>query len=143
MTSLEEHAKKIKEHLRVIDDAINQGAENNPVTIGFHCSACSVQFLELYLHIKTLIPIGKIIKHDWFKKPQIGQKIETLIERKLNVDFPEKQEIYNLIYSLEEDRTSLVYGHPSKEQITNVLIMFNKIKEIFRRLFEDEGFEIK
>ena len=51
MTSIEEHKKKIKEHLDEIDDAINEGIEKKPITIGFHCSACSIQFLELYLHI--------------------------------------------------------------------------------------------
>ena len=51
MTSLEEHNKKIKEHLEEINDAINQGIEKKPITIGFNCSACSIQYLELYLHI--------------------------------------------------------------------------------------------
>lgn len=141
MTSTDEHIKKIKEHLRVIDDAINNGAENNPVTIGFHCSACVLQFLEFYLHLTNKIQIGKVIKHDWFKKPQQGQKIGPLIERKLPIDFPQKQEIYNLIYLLEESRTALVYGSPILEQITNTLIAFNKIKEIFQELFNDEGFK--
>ena len=50
MTSIEEHKKKIKEHLEEIEDAINSGIEKKPVTIGFHCSACSMQFLEIYLH---------------------------------------------------------------------------------------------
>jgi hypothetical protein len=143
MTTIEEHKIKIEEHLEQIENAIDQGAETKPVSLGFHCSACSIQFLELYLHLKNLIPIGKIIKHDWFKKPQIGQKIEPLIERKLNVNFPRKNEIYDLIYSLEEGRTSLVYGSPIKEQITNTLINFNNLKEIFQEFFEDEGFKIK
>ena len=76
MTSIEEHKNKIKEHLEEIDDAIREGIEKRPATIGFHCSACSIQLLELYLHITNKIPMGKIIKHDWFKRPHSNQKIE-------------------------------------------------------------------
>lgn len=112
MTSIEEHKKKIKEHFDEIDDAIDEGIEKKPVTIGFHCSACSIQFLELYLHVANKIPIGKVIKHDWFKRPKPEQKKEPVIERKLNADFPKKQEIYGLIYDLEEERNILMYGKP-------------------------------
>lgn len=142
MTSIEEHKNKIKEHLEEIDDAIEEGAENKPVTLGFHCSACAIQFLELYLHVTNRIPIGKIIKHDWFKKPQTDQKIEPLIERHLNADFPNKDKIYNLIYDLEEERNILVYGKPASEQIKNVLEKFSKIKQLFLEMLKNEGIEI-
>lgn len=142
MTSIEEHRKKIKEHLEEIDDAIEEGVEKKPVTIGFHCSACSIQFLELYLHVINNIPVGKIIKHDWFKKPKPEQKIEALIERKLPINFPRKEEIYSLIYELEEKRNSLVYGKSSEKEIKKVLASFLKLKEIFRELFKNEKIEI-
>ena len=142
MTSVEEHKKKINEHLDEINDAVNEGIENKPVTIGFHCSACVLQFLELYLHIINKIPIGKVIKHDWFKKPHLEQKIEALIERKLPVIFPKKEEIYFLIYDLEEERNSLVYGKPTDEQVKKVLENFLKLKEIFMELFKNEKFEL-
>ena len=142
MTSIEEHKKKIKEHLEEIEDAIEEGAEKKPVTIGFHCPACSIQFLEVYLHVTNKISIGKIIKHDWFKKPHEGQKLKPLIDRKLEVEFSRKQEIYNLIYDLEEERNILMYGKPVEEQIKRVLSNFNKIKEIFLELFKNEKFEL-
>jgi len=142
MTSIEEHKKKIKEHLDEIDDAINEGMEKKPITIGFHCSACSIQFLELYLHIINKLSIGKVIKHDWFKKPKIEQKKEALIERKLSLDFSRKEEIYGLIYSLEEERNSLMYGKPAEEQIKRVINNFLKLKEIFNELFKNEKFEL-
>lgn len=142
MTSIEEHKNKIKEHLDEIEDAIQEGIEKKPVTIGFHCSACGIQLLELYLHATGKISIGKIVKHDWFKKPKEGQKIEPLIERKLQVDFPKKKEIYGLIYELEEERTILMYGKPLKEQAKKVLNTFMKLKEIFQELLKNEGIEI-
>lgn len=142
MTNIDEHKKKIKEHLEQIEDAIKAGIENRPVTIGFHCSACIIQFLELYLHVTNKIPIGKVIKHDWFKRPKKEQKKEPLIERKLDIQFPKKEEVYKLIYDLEENRNILMYGKPFEKQIKNVLENFNKLKEIFKELFENEKFEI-
>ena len=141
MTSIEEHKQKIQEHLREIEDAIEQGIEKSPITIGFHCSACAIQFLELYLHIQNKISIGKVVKHDWFKRPNLGQRIEPLIERKLGVEFPEKQKIYDLIYRLEEKRNILVYGKSDEKQIKEVLEIFNELKEVFLKLFEHEPFE--
>lgn len=138
MTSIEEHKKKIKEHLEEIEDAINSGIEKKPITIGFHCSACSIQLLEIYLHKINKISIGKVLKHDWFKKPTPEQKKEPLIDRKLSVEFPQKEEIYNLIYDIEEDRNSLMYGSPTKEKIKEVLESFQKLKEIFKPLLKDE-----
>jgi len=124
MTSIEEHKNKIKEHLDEIDDAIEEGIENKPITIGFHCSACAIQFLELYLHLTNKISIGKVVKHDWFKRPQQKQRVEPLIERKLKVKFEKKEDIYNLIYDLEDERTILMYGKPVENQIKRVLEIF-------------------
>lgn len=142
MTSIEEHKRKIKEHLEEINDAIDFGAEKRPITIGFHCSACSVEFLEIYLHILNKIPISKITKHDWFKRPTPEQKKDALIDRKLAIEFPKKQEIYNLIYSIEEERNSLMYGKPTKQQIKKVIDTFLELKRIFEGLFKNEKFEI-
>lgn len=142
MTSIEEHRNKIKEHLDEIGDAIEEGIENKPITIGFHCSACSIQFLEFYLHVTNKIPLAKIIKHDWFKRPHPEQKVEPLIERKLKAEFLRKQEIYGLIYDLEEERNVLMYGKASKEQIKKVLDKFLKLKKIFVELLKNEGIEI-
>jgi hypothetical protein len=138
MTSKEEHLKKIKEHLEEIEDAIEEGAEKKPVTIGFHCSSCALQFLELYLHKLNKISIGKVVKHDWFKKPQLDQKIEPLIERKLPIEFEHKKEVYELIYIIEEQRNKLVYGSPYEKEIKSIINNFNKLKELFKEILKDD-----
>ena len=142
MTSIEEHKEKIKEHLEAIEEAIEKGAEKRPITIGFNCSSCVIQFFELYLHVANKIPIGKIIKHDWFKKPQPDQKIEPLVERKLNADFPGKQKIYSLIYTLENYRNSLVYVKPMGKQINETIFIFRELKILFEELLKNEGFKL-
>lgn len=142
MTSIEEHKKKIKEHLEEIEDALNQGIKKKPVTLGFHCSACALQYLELYLHATNKISIGKIINHEWFKRPKTEQKKEPLIERKLPVQFEKRQEIYGLLYTLEEERKSLMYGKSTNEQIKKVIDVFNQLKKIMEELLKNEGQEI-
>lgn len=137
MGAIRDHKIRIKEHLEEIEDAIATGIERKPVTIGLHTSACAIELLEMYLHKEGKIPTGKIIKHDWFKRPLPEQKIEPLIERKLLVDFPKKEEIYNLIYTIEENRSNLVYGRSAKEQIELVLNVFNKLKRILMEMIGD------
>ena len=139
MTSIENHQKKIQEHLEELQDAVRIGIEKRPATIGFHTSACSIDFLEILLHKKQLIDIGKTVKHDWFKRPKEGQKIDPLIERKLPANFPEKEKIYNLIYTLEDHRNVLIYGKPGKHEIELVLSKFQELKEILIKKLEEEG----
>ena len=142
MTSVEEHKRKIKEHLDEINDAIEQGIEDKPITLGFHCSACVLELLELYLHIKNKLPLEKIIKHDWFKKPKPEQKKDPLIERHLPIQFEKKEELYELIYDIEEERNSLLYGKPQKEQTKKVLEKFQEFKEKIMELLKNERFEL-
>lgn len=142
MTSIEEHKKKIKEHLKEIDEAINEGIEKKPVSVGFHCSACSLQLLELYLHLENKVPLTKILKHDWFKRPHPNQKIPVLIERKLPIEFPNKENIYELIYKIEEKRNSLMYGKSSEEQIKEVIEDFIKLRKIFKEVIKDEELKL-
>ena len=141
MTSIEEHKRKIKEHLGEINDAIDQGMENKPITIGFHCSACVLELLELYLHVNNKLPIEKIIKHDWFKRPKQEQKKSPLVERHLPVQFKEKEELYELIYDIEDERNSLLYGKPQEKQIKTVLKKFQEFKEKIMELLKNENLE--
>src|SRR3989344_654699 len=103
MGAIRDHERRIQEHMEEIESAITIGIEKKPVTIGLHASACSIELVEAYLHKSGKIPIGKVVKHDWFKRPLPEQKVEPLVERKLKADFPRKQEIYELLYTIEEN----------------------------------------
>ena len=137
MSAIRDHKKRINESMEAIEGAIAVGIEKRPVTIGFHASACAIEMLETYLHKEGKIPIGKMLKHDWFKRPLPEQKVEPLIERKLKVDFPSKEKVYDLIYTIEGNRTNLVYGRPTKTQIESVVNSFNKLKNILMERISD------
>ena len=113
-----------------LEGAVAVGAERRPVTIGLHTSACSCELLELYLHKEGKIPIGKVIKHDWFKRPLPEQKAEPLVDRKMPVDFPGKKELYELMYIIEEQRNTLIYGRATAGQVDIVLRAFNQLKTL-------------
>ena len=143
MTSIEEHKKRAREHLKEINDAIDEGIETKPVTIGFHTSQCAMELLEVYLHKKNLISTGKTIKHTWFERPKKGQKIPPLIERKLPVHFEGKKEIFELIYNLQEVRDTLIYGKGTTAQIKQAIENFNRLKQILKDRLLEEGEEIE
>lgn len=143
MASIQIHKEQIKEHLQEIEDAIAIGIEKRPATIGLHTSACSIALLELYLQKFGKIPAGATIKHEWFKKPKPEQKILPLAERKLDIIFPQKDEILSLMYNIEEERNKLVYGRPVKNTITSVLIAFQNLYSLIKEKLKEVGEEIE
>jgi len=119
------HLKNLKESLEEIKEAIEKGVERKQRSIGFHTSVAACDMLEIFLHKLKLIDPGFMIKHDWFDS-------ERRIKEKINVDFPRKKEILNLMYKIETQRNTLCYGKPKdKETIKNVILLFNELKEIF------------
>ena len=143
MTSIEEHKRKITEHLEEIEDAIDAGVEKKPITIGFHCSSCSIELLEVYLHKMNKIPMGKVLKHDWFKPVQKGQKVKPLAERMIGAEFLRKKEIFDILYRIETKRDKLMYGKSSENEIRQTLENFNKLKKILLEELEKVGVEIE
>ena len=139
MTAQTIHKAKIKEHLQELQDAIAIGIESRPATIGFHTSACAIDLLELYLHKTGKIPIGMQVKHEWFKRPKPGQKIIPLAERNLKSTFPHQEEIFELLYTLEEKRNKLIYGHSTPSEITQTLSSFEKLRQILMPLLVEAG----
>lgn len=133
------HKARIQEHLQVIKDALAVGIEIRPATMGFHSSACAIDLLELYLHKTGKIPTGMQVKHDWFKRPTPGQKILPLAERHLKADFPDKKEIIELLYTLEEKRNKLIYGHSTIAEIKQAQEAFEKLKKILAPLLQEAG----
>ena len=143
MASIQLHKEQIKEHVQEINDAIAIGIEKRAATLGLHTSACAISLLEIYLHVLGKISVGSMIKHEWFKPPKVGQKIAPLAERKMGADFPHKDEIFSLMYTLEEHRNKLIYGKPSKTAIDAVLSSFQKLHQIIKDEIKKYGEEIE
>lgn len=143
MTSISIHKERIKEHMQELEGAIAIGLEKRPSTIGLHTSACAISLLELYLHVLGKITPGTTIKHDWFRRPLPTQKIFPLAERKLGIDFPDKETILNLMYTLEDDRNTLIYGKPNLSSTTEVLNAFLSLYHLIKEKLKLLGEEIE
>ncbi len=143
MTAQKVHKARIEEHFQVLREAVAIGIEQRVATLGLHTSACAIDLLETYLHKIGKIPIGMQVKHDWFKRPHPGQKIVPLAERKLPMDFPQKEAILELFYTLEENRNILVYGHATKDQLLSSFNAFRRLKELLLKMLAEQGEEIE
>jgi len=124
--NIESRLRNLKESLEIIEDSIEKGLIERQRNIGFNSSAACADMLEILLHKKSLIDPGFIIKHEWLKS-------KNKISEKFLFEFPQKKEILDLIYQIEEKRDILCYGKPQKiEVIREVIINFNKLKDLFR-----------
>lgn len=124
--NIDAHWKNLRESLSVIDESIEKGLTERQRNIGFNASAACADMLEILLHQNNLIDPGFIVKHDWFSS-------RRKIEDKFNFDFPQKKEIFELIFKIEEKRNMLCYGKPQVvETIQELLDNFNKLKQKFR-----------
>jgi len=120
------HLKNLRESLEVIEEGIEKGLVERQRTIGFSTSAACTDMLEILLHKNNLIDPGFVIKHEWLKS-------KNKIEEKFPFDFPNKKELLNIIFQIEEKRNVLCYGKPQpREVIQQIVVDFNKLKEKFR-----------
>ena len=142
MTSRDTHKEHIREHKQELADAISIGIQKRPITIGFHTSACSIDLLELYLHVLGKISSGTIIKHEWFKTPEQGQKTVARAEQKLPVVFLHKERILELLYIIEGERNKLIYGKPRQSSIEAALKAFQELHRIVKEKLLELGEEI-
>lgn len=143
MASIQIHKEHIQEHLQEMTDALAIGLEKRPATIGLHASACSIELLELYLHVFGKISVGTMIKHEWFKAPKPDQKIAPIAERKIQAEFPAKSELFELMYSIEENRNKLIYGKPNISAIESVYNSFKRLHQIISEKLKEKGVEIE
>lgn len=134
---------KIREHLQELKDAVAIGIELRPATISFHTTACAIDLLEMYLHKTGKIQTGAQIKHEWFKRPKPEQKIMPLAERHVQVIFPNKSEIFELLYSLEDYRNKLIYGSSTEREITLMYTAFERYKKLLLDMLSKEGEQIE
>lgn len=125
---IENHYKRLKENLEVIDESIQKDLIERQSTLGFSISAAATHLVEIFLHKLNLIDTGFILKHEWFKS-------KHKLEEKINFDFPQKEEILTLMRFIQEKRNELCYGTPKKEEeILEYVEKFNRLKEVLESL---------
>lgn len=129
----EGHIQRLKESIRKLEDSIQQGDLTlSQMTIGFHTSAAAANLLELYLHKSALADYTFRFQHNWMKS-------KNIMKTKLPYEFPQKEEIIGLLYSIEKNRDKLCYGKPCpEEEVAEQIERFNRVKKLFEELGIDE-----
>ncbi|MEK6848732.1 MAG: hypothetical protein AABX65_03820 [Nanoarchaeota archaeon] len=129
---IEDHLKRLKESLSVIEESIEKGIVERQRNIGFNASAGAMDILEILLHKNHLVDPGFILKHQWFRS-------KNKLSEKLPFDFPKKKEILELIVKIEEKRDVLCYGKPQPAEIVaEVIEVLSKLKKEVKGAGVDE-----
>ena len=130
---IEHHLENLKESVKEIEDAVQEGIVNKQRTLGFHTSSAAIDMLEIIFHKFNLIDPGFVIKHEWFSS-------KRKIEEKIPFDFPKKAEIIKHIIKIESARNTFCYGKRQDEkELEEVAKEFLKLKGIFS---EVSGYEL-
>lgn len=126
--NIERHLERLNESLEVIEESIKKGLVRRQRNIGFNTSAAASDMFEIYLHKQDLIDPGFVVKHEWFNS-------RNKVKEKFDFDFPEKEQILNLMMKIEEKRNALCYGAPKEEEMVRSLVTdFNSLKLLFKKV---------
>ncbi|MBI4181639.1 MAG: hypothetical protein HY520_01570 [Candidatus Aenigmarchaeota archaeon] len=125
MTSIEEHKNSIRELVKDITEKMRSNllVERQQI-IGFSASEASCNMLALFLHKRAIISPGFQVNHGYFRS-------EKLAREKIDVDFPEKKRILELLVRQEHFRYQLWYGRAREKSVVEEAIrnMFS-LKEL-------------
>jgi len=111
-----------------IEGAVKSGLEGKQRTLGFHTSAACADMLEIHLHKLGLLPDDHLLKHEWFVS-------KNKLKEKLPFDFKGKDELLELIRSVEIKRNNFCYGKKKTiGELESLVDDFNKVKQKFDEL---------
>lgn len=129
----EQHEEALKEHLRHINKAIDEGIVENQRNIGFNVSQGSVELFTLFLHKLHLIEgSGDQFDHRIFKN-------KNLVNRKIPFDFPLKNKLLSIMRDIELERIALCYGsRKPRLRIERALKKFNELRELINNELNKE-----
>ncbi len=132
MTTIEEHKKIAKEFIDDVNEKIkaNLIVERQKI-IGFSASEASVNLFAISLQKNNLIEPGFNVNHRHFGSLKMAENV-------FNFDFPNKNQILNLLVDQESYRNKLCYGKEKSAEIVN-----SAIKNLFelKNIIEAEAEE--
>ena len=124
----EEHEKAYKEHVENLNNAIEEGVEENQRNIGYNTSQGSVELFAIYLHkLRLLQASGEQFDHRIFKN-------KSQVEKRIPPKFPDRNKILDLMKSIELERNVICYGRrKSKEKIEDMIKKFQKLRKLINK----------
>ena len=122
---IEEHETAYNEHSKNLNRLIEEGVEENQRNIGYNLSQGSVELLSIYLHkLHLFSDSGDKLDHRIFKS-------NSLIEKRIPFDFPNKKEILKIMEYIELERNIICYGKRKPEKrVAELINKFNELRKI-------------
>jgi hypothetical protein len=53
--------------------------------------------------------------------------------------FPRQEEVYDLMYDIEDVRDTIIYGRCTKELVDRVILAFQRLRHIIEEELQEEG----
>ncbi len=131
---IEEHEKAYKEHLENLNQAIEEGIEENQRNVGYNVSQGSVELFAIYLHkLRFIQDSGDQFDHRIFKN-------KNQIDKKIPAEFPDREKILSLMRDIELERNILCYGRRKQnEKIEKLIKIFNKLRKLINTNLKQNG----
>ena len=133
---IERHKEGLKEVLDEIENALQDsaGLSSHQRRIAMMLSLGISEIVELYFHKLGVMKAGSRIKHEWFKKKDVKEKLSMQVtcpvENLKNFDL-----ILNIAKDIEEARNDLAYGSPVEHDklLFDEINKFLKMKKIVEK----------
>lgn len=121
-----DHLENVRESLKEIDEAVEQGLKKKQRSLGFHVSVCSTELVEILLHKLNILKEERILKHNDFSSIRKANEA-------LKFEFPNKKIVIELLVGIEKKRNLLCYGkRKSEKDLEEFLDLFNKLRDILK-----------
>ena len=129
----EEHQQALEEHIRNLNQAIDDGIEENQRNVSYNVSQGAVELFALYLHSLHLIEgSGDQWDHRFFKS-------KRRVKEKVPFAFPDKEKILALMEQIEQERNLLCYGkRKPRDRIERMITYFQELRKIITQRLHHE-----
>ena len=128
----EKHEESLKEVMDEIRSALQdrRGLVSHQRRVAMMISIGICELVELYFHRLGIMKEGSRIKHEWFKKSDIKERLENQITGRIG-KVKKLDNVIELAKDIEDSRNDLAYGSPSNEELLHEKIKtFLRIKEM-------------
>lgn len=130
---LEKHVESLKEVIDEIKAALRDpgGLTKHQRRLAVMLSIGITDLVEIYFHRLGIMKGGARIKHNWFRKKNLVEKLENQVISPLdNVENLEK--IIKICRRIEESRDDLAYGSPlsDEEFLKEKIDLFLELKSL-------------
>ena len=134
---IEKHIESLKEVIDEIQSALQdpKGLQAHQRRLALMLSVGIADLIELYFHRLGIMKPGAKIKHNWFKRKDIKERLK----RQITGDITKVEKIDEIMEKskqIEHDRNDMAYGSPLNDELLlkQKIDEFLEIKKLIEKL---------